>query len=103
MLQRVGAPKQVGPQLYLAVSIAALLYALVAGVLLTADAIPGERSRGTLGLLFLTDLRPPDILLGKLAANSVGGAYVLVGLLPILGVLPEGAAATASGAARSMA
>jgi hypothetical protein len=75
-----------GPQLYLAVSLAALLYALVAGVLLTADSIPGERSRGTLGLLFLTDLRPPDILLGKLVANSIGGAYVLVGLLPILGV-----------------
>ena len=75
-----------GRELYLAVTLFGFGYAMLAGVLLTADAINEERSRGTLGLLFLTDLRWPDILLGKLAATSLKGVYVLVGLLPLLAV-----------------
>src|SRR4051794_3543151 len=39
---------------------------------LTADSLSGERREGTLGLLFLTDLRPWDITLGKLAASGLG-------------------------------
>lgn len=82
-----GAPDSLrGQQLYLAISSFGLAYALFAGVLLTADTINEERAQGTLGLLFLTDLRPRDILLGKLIASSLNGVYVLVGLLPLLGV-----------------
>ena len=75
-----------GRQLYIAVSVIAMAYALVAGVLLTADAINGERTQGTLGLLFLTDLSARDILLGKLSATSVNGVYALIGVLPVLAV-----------------
>jgi len=75
-----------GRQLYRMVSGLALLWAMVAGVLLTADAINDERSRGTLGLLFLTDLTPGDILVGKLAARSLNGVYALISLLPLLAV-----------------
>jgi hypothetical protein len=75
-----------GQQLYAAISMFSFAYALLAGVLLTADAITGERTQGTLGLLFLTDLKPGDILLGKLIATSLSGIYVLLGLLPLLAV-----------------
>lgn len=77
---------QRGKQLYLAIALFGFAYALIAGVLLTADAINEERSHGTLGLMFLTDLRARDILLGKLAATSLNGSYVLIGLLPLLAV-----------------
>ena len=37
----------------------------IAGLVLTADCISQERREGTLGLLFLTDLRGPDVALGN--------------------------------------
>ena len=43
-----------------------------------------ERREGTLGLLFLTDLRGYDVVLGKLAACSLGSIYGLLAILPIL-------------------
>jgi ABC-type transport system involved in multi-copper enzyme maturation permease subunit len=75
-----------GRQLYIMVSGLALLWAMAVGVLFTADAINEERARGTLGLLFLTDLGPGDILLGKLVARSLNGTYALISLLPLLAV-----------------
>jgi hypothetical protein len=45
-----------------------------------------EKREGTLGLLFLTDLRGFDVVLGKLLANSLRGAYGLVAVLPIIGL-----------------
>jgi len=75
-----------GRQIYILVSVLSLLWAFAAGVLLTADAINEERNRGTLGLLFLTHLRPSDILLGKLAVSSLNGIYALVALLPLFAI-----------------
>src|SRR5512140_3011983 len=49
----------------------AFVYCLLAGVLATADALSAEKRENTLGLLFLTDLHGYDIVLGKLAANSL--------------------------------
>src|SRR5438105_5426656 len=53
----------------------AMLYCLFAGVRLTADCLSGEKREGTLGLLFLTDLRGYDVVFGKLAAGSISGFY----------------------------
>jgi ABC-type transport system involved in multi-copper enzyme maturation permease subunit len=63
-----------------------LAFALLGGILLTADSIASERREGTLGLLFLTDLTGTDIALGKLAASSIQGACALVAALPILAI-----------------
>lgn len=63
-----------------------LAFALLGGILLTADSIVSERREGTLGLLFLTDLTGTDIALGKLAASSIQGACALVAALPILAI-----------------
>ncbi|HQU46125.1 MAG TPA: hypothetical protein PK867_25150, partial [Pirellulales bacterium] len=43
--------------------------------MLTADCISSERREGTLGLLFLTDLRGHDVVLGKLVVAGLGAFY----------------------------
>ena len=58
----------------------------LAGLLLTADCISQERREGTLGLLFLTDLRGPDVALGKLAAKGIAPFYCLLAMFPSLTV-----------------
>jgi ABC-type transport system involved in multi-copper enzyme maturation permease subunit len=59
-------------------------FALLAGVLVTADCLSEEKREGTLGLLFLTDLKGYDIVLGKMAATSLGASYALMGVVPVL-------------------
>src|SRR5207249_7362657 len=61
-----------------------LLYALVAGRRFTADCLSSEKREGTLGLLFLTDLRGYDVVFGKLAATSLSGFFGLLALVPVL-------------------
>src|SRR6185436_16175150 len=45
-----------------------------------------EKREGTIGFLFLTDLRGYDVVLGKLLATSLRTFYALLAVLPILGV-----------------
>lgn len=59
---------------------------LMMGVVYTADAVSEEKREGTLGLLFLTNLRGYDVVLGKLAASSVGAVYALLAILPVLAI-----------------
>lgn len=56
---------------------------LLAGVLLTADSLSEEKREGTLGLLFLADLKGYDVVLGKFVALSLNAFYGLLALLPI--------------------
>ena len=51
-----------------------------------ADAISGEKREGTLGLLFLTDLRTHDVVLGKLAFVGVRSGMLLLPILPVFAV-----------------
>src|SRR5438552_7786434 len=46
------------------------LFACSAGVFLTSDALSEEKREGTLGLLFLTDLRGYDVVPGKFLSHS---------------------------------
>ena len=48
----------------------AVFYCLLSGVWFTADCLSEEKREGTLGLLFLTDLKGYDVVLGKLVATS---------------------------------
>ncbi len=64
----------------------ALILALLAGTQTTATTISKERREGTLGLLFLTDLKGYDVVLGKLAASSLTAIYGLLALLPVLAI-----------------
>ncbi len=55
-----------------------------AAALLTADCICRERREGTLGLMFLTDLKGHDVVLGKLAATGLDAFFALLGFTPAL-------------------
>jgi len=79
-----GTLSQLGHTVFIALSVFGFIYALLGGPLATADCLSRERREGTLGLLFLTDLRGYDIVLGKLTASSLDIAYGLVAALPLL-------------------
>lgn len=59
-------------------------YCLVLGLFLTADCISEEKREGTLGLLFLTNLKGYDVALGKLGASSFRALYSLIAIFPVL-------------------
>ncbi len=80
------APGQVGRMLFIAGAGFAFSFCLLSGVFLTADCLSSEKREGTLGLLFLTDLKGLDVVLGKLAATSVKSIYALLAVLPMLGM-----------------
>ena len=75
-----------GPMLFTSLSVLGLAYALLVGARSTADSISREKRDGTLGLLFLTNLRGIDVVLGKLAATSLNSIYGLIALIPILAI-----------------
>lgn len=60
----------------------AALLCVGSGIFVTADCLSEEKRGGTLGLLFLTDLRSYDIVLGKLAAQLVHLGYALLAIIP---------------------
>jgi hypothetical protein len=64
----------------------AMLYCLGAGRFLTADCLSAEKREETMGLLFLTDLKGYDVVLGKMAATSLNGLYGLLAVLPVLAI-----------------
>src|SRR5215472_9765548 len=72
--------------LFIAFGVIALLFCLLAGIFLTADCLSQEKRDGTLGLLFLTDLKGYDVVLGKFVATSISAFYALFALLPVTGV-----------------
>src|SRR5579863_2080897 len=66
--------------------VVALIHCLFAGRRLTADSLSSEKRDGTLGLLFLTDLKGYDVVIGKLAATSLAGFYGVFAIFPALAV-----------------
>jgi hypothetical protein len=59
---------------------------LSAGLFFTSDCLSEEKREGTLGLLFLADLRGYDVALGKLLATSLRGFYALLAVLPVMAI-----------------
>ena len=56
----------------------------LAGVFVTSDCLSEEKRAGTLGLLFLTDLRPHEIVLGKLVARMLNPFLAWLAVLPVI-------------------
>ena len=73
-----------GMMLFIALGVLALGFCLVAGIFLTADCLSEEKREGTLGLLFLTELKGYDVVFGKLVATSLHSIYGLLAVLPLL-------------------
>jgi ABC-type transport system involved in cytochrome c biogenesis permease component len=84
IFSQIGIPGIVGSQTFNALTIFGMLCSLLAGPLATADCLSRERREGTLGLLFLTQLRSPDVVLGKTAAASLDLVFGLVALIPVV-------------------
>src|SRR5947199_10550214 len=80
------APKELGKDVFNVVSGLFLFTSLMAGVRYTADCLSEEKREGTLGLLFLTDLKGYDVVLGKLAVTSLNAFYALLAIFPVLAV-----------------
>ncbi len=83
--ERFTAP-QISQSIFFTLAGFSFLFCLAAGTRITADCLSEEKREGTLGLLFLTDLRGFDVVFGKLAATSMNSVYGLLGLLPILAI-----------------
>src|SRR5215467_14006947 len=75
-----------GKDIFAGLGLLALGYGLLSGRRSTADCLSEEKREGTLGLLFLTDLKGYDVVLGKLAATSLNSFFCLLAIFPILAV-----------------
>jgi len=61
-------------------------FVVLEGLRHTADALSQEKREGTLGLLFLTDLKGYDVVLGKFIASSLTSFYALIAMIPALAI-----------------
>src|SRR5258706_3116716 len=82
---RFGTPS-LGSGLFAVLTWLSLAAVLSAGLFFTSDCLSEEKRDGTLGFLFLTDLRGYDVVLGKLLATSLRGFYALLAVFPILAI-----------------
>ena len=80
------SPGTSGKYLFTVISFYVFIFSLFAGVFLASDCLSRERREGTLGFLFLTDLKGYDVVLGKFMAISLNAFYGLLAIFPILGL-----------------
>ncbi len=75
-----------GSVIFQAVGWMSLFVALFSGLFLTADCLSAEKREGTIGFLFLTDLRGYDVVAGKLLSHSLRAVYGLLAIFPVLAI-----------------
>jgi ABC-type transport system involved in multi-copper enzyme maturation permease subunit len=75
---------QIGVHMFHTLSFLTLIFCALEGARKTADCLSEEKREGTLGLLFLTDLKGYDVVLGKLAGASLSSVYGLFAIFPVL-------------------
>ncbi|HTL18554.1 MAG TPA: ABC transporter permease subunit [Patescibacteria group bacterium] len=80
------AAEIIAQRIFFGLMVLAMFFSLFAGRRLTADSLSEEKRQGTLGLLFLTDLKGYDVVLGKLSATSLNGFYCLFAVFPVMAV-----------------
>ncbi len=81
-----GSPGTMSKSIFGTLTTLAFVYCLLAGLRNTADCLSEEKREGTLGLLFLTDLKGYDVVLGKLIATSLNSFYGLLAIFPVLAI-----------------
>jgi ABC-type transport system involved in multi-copper enzyme maturation permease subunit len=86
LIMQAEPPKELAMALFGVLTGGAVLFALISGPRSTADCISEEKREGTLGLLFLTDLKGYDVVLGKLVAGSLNTFYCVASVLPMLAI-----------------
>lgn len=83
-LSRSTAPQTVGMTVFWWLSWLSFIFCLNSGAMLTGDCLSFEKREGTLGLLFLTDLKGYDVVLGKLTASSISGLLSILAVMPVM-------------------
>src|SRR6478736_3828775 len=73
-----------GGPLFAVLTWMSLAVALSAGLFFTSVGVSAGKREGTLGFLFLTDLRGYDVVLGKLLATSCRCVFALLAIFPVL-------------------
>lgn len=73
-----------GIRLFNSLAVIAFIFSSLAGVFVCSDSLSREKRDGTLGLLFLTPLRPMDVVFGKFFASGLNLFYGLLAFVPIL-------------------
>ena len=86
VMARRQPPAETSIAMFIGLTIVCGLFCLFAGARATADCLSEEKRDGTLGLLFLTDLRGFDVVVGKLVASSLNTFYGLIACLPMLAI-----------------
>lgn len=79
-----GGQPQMGGAMFGTLTWLSLAAALSAGLFFTSDCLSEEKREGTLGFLFLTDLRGYDVVLGKLMVTSLRCVFALLAVFPVL-------------------
>jgi len=77
-------PDQISLIILIVIAGFAFFFCNLAGVRLTADTLSEEKRNGTLGLLFLTNLRGLDVVLGKMSASSLQAVFGLMAVAPVM-------------------
>jgi ABC-type transport system involved in multi-copper enzyme maturation permease subunit len=86
LMMAVLSPGAGGRYVFTCTSYYLFIMALFGGVFLASDCLSRERREGTLGFLFLTDLKGHDVVLGKFVAISLNAFYGLLATFPMLGL-----------------
>jgi ABC-type transport system involved in cytochrome c biogenesis permease component len=86
MFSQLSSPQMIGKALFAWLGVVMLIFAAQAGIRVTSDCLSEEKREGTLGLLFLTDLKGYDVVFGKLVANSIGAFYGVLASFPVLAI-----------------
>ena len=79
-----GGGFQPGAPLFAVLTWMALAVTLSAGVFFTSDCLSEEKREGTIGFLFLTDLRGYDVVFGKLIGTLCRCLFALLAIFPVL-------------------
>jgi ABC-type transport system involved in multi-copper enzyme maturation permease subunit len=86
MFVTAAAPGAVGKWTLATLAWLAFPFVVLEGLRNTADSLSEEKREGTLGLLFLTDLKGYDVVLGKFFASSLTSFYALLAMIPALAI-----------------
>ncbi|MDB4745831.1 ABC transporter permease [Verrucomicrobia bacterium] len=79
-------PSRMSQAMFESLAMFTFVYCALAGVWATADCLSEERRGETLGLLFLTNLRGIDVVLGKMMATSLRSVYGVLAVFPVMAV-----------------
>lgn len=81
-LTRIAFNQQAAAMTYTFVTNVAMMMCIFSAAA-TSDSISSEKRGGTLGFLFLTDLKGADVVFGKLLASGLMSFYGLLAILPM--------------------